>query len=148
MGMGSGGSGGGSSRFRGTYRPVSDINVTPFIDIMLVLLLVFMITAPLLTSGVNVNLPQTEAAPLTIQDAPIVITLTADRRLYIQNMAVDAKDMVSKLEAITNRNRDTTLFIRADSGISYGHVMGVMGMINSAGFSKVALVSAPTSTST
>lgn len=143
MSMGVNSSSSRPSRFRGTYRPVSDINVTPFIDIMLVLLLVFMITAPLLTSGVNVNLPQTKAAPLTVQDTPIVITLTADRRVYIQNMPVDIQNVVPKLEAITNRNRDTTLFIRADSAISYGHVMGVMGLINSAGFSKVALVSTP-----
>ncbi len=136
-----------SSRFSSAYRPVSDINVTPFIDIMLVLLVVFMITAPLLSSGVKVDLPKTKASGLEEKDKPLVITLDEKGGLYVQDLPVEQQNLLPKLEAMTARNHEATLYIKADRRISYGQVMKVMGLISDGGFSKVALVSLPAGTS-
>ena len=129
------------NRYRGTYRPVSEINVTPLVDVMLVLLIVFMISAPLLTVGVQVDLPKTKAASLKAKADPLVLSLTEKRELYIQESPVRLGQLVSKLNSITHRNYEAALYIRADQKIPYGHVMEVMGLINDAGYSKVSLIS-------
>ena len=125
---------------RRSYRPMSEINVTPFVDVMLVLLVVFMITAPLLTVGVPVDLPKANAPLLQGQDEPLTITVDAGGTIFIQETEVALDDLVPRLVAITDRKADTRIFLRGDQGINYGRVMEVMATIGSAGFTKVALV--------
>ena len=129
----------GRGRGRG-YVPMSEINVTPLVDVMLVLLVVFMITAPLLTAGVPVDLPKTEASKMVGQDEPLVITVNRDNELFLQETRVTLESLAARLRAITEIRRDTRIFIRADQGLAYGRVMEVMGALNLAGFSRVALV--------
>jgi biopolymer transport protein TolR len=120
--------------------PISQINVTPFVDVMLVLLVIFMITAPLLTVGVQVDLPETEAGPIRGDDEPLSITLTQDNVIFLQETEVQLEDLVAKLMAISDRRTDVRIFLRADENLPYGRVMAVMGTVNRAGFKKVALV--------
>jgi biopolymer transport protein TolR len=119
------------------------INVTPFVDVMLVLLIVFMVTAPLLTTGVQVDLPESQAEGLPGQDEPLSVTVTADGTIYLQETEVALADLVPRLAAITEENRDARIFIRGDRGLVYGRIMEVIGTINRAGFTRVALVSEP-----
>lgn len=131
----------GAGRRRKYSRPLmSQINVTPFVDVMLVLLVIFMITAPLLTVGVQVDLPKTEAGQVSGDDEPLSISITAEKLIFIQETETNLDDLVPKLLAISERRTDMRIFIRADETISYGEVMKVMGKINNAGFNKVALV--------
>ena len=123
--------------------PMSQINVTPFVDVMLVLLVIFMITAPLLTVGVEVDLPETDSPPLAGDDEPLSITITGDGTTYLQETEVTLADLIPKLRAITERRPDVRIFIRGDREISYGRVMEVMGVLNAAGFNNVALVTEP-----
>lgn len=127
-------------RRRRSRAPMSQINVTPFVDVMLVLLVIFMITAPLLTVGVQVDLPETEAGPIRGDDEPLTISITKDNVIYLQETEVQLGDLVPKLMAISERRTDTRIFMRADTDIPYGRVMEVMGTVNRAGFKKVALV--------
>ncbi len=129
---------GGGGRRR--YSPMSDINVTPFVDVMLVLLIVFMVTAPLLTVGVPVDLPKTEAAQLTDEIEPLVVTVREDGTIFLQETEVAADQLVPRLMAVTGAKPDTRIFVRGDRRIAYGSVMEVMGMVSSAGFSRVALL--------
>ncbi len=117
-----------------------DINVTPMVDVMLVLLVIFMVTAPLLTVGVQVDLPKTKAAVLHGQDEPLAITVDAEGRVYLQDTEIEAQALVPRLNAITNHNPDVRIFVRGDASIPYGRVMEVMGLVNAAGYRKVALV--------
>ncbi|MEQ8604609.1 MAG: protein TolR [Marivibrio sp.] len=134
-------SGGGGSRFNRTrYRPMSDINVTPFVDVMLVLLIVFMVTAPLLTVGVPVDLPETRAASLNDAEEPLVLTVDREGVVYIQETAIEEANLIARLRAVTGNNPDVRIFVRGDSQIRYGRVMEVMGQLSAAGFSKVALL--------
>ncbi|MDP6473488.1 MAG: protein TolR [Alphaproteobacteria bacterium] len=119
---------------------MSQINVTPFVDVMLVLLVIFMITAPLLTVGVQVDLPETVAGPIGGDDEPLAITITREDVIFLQESEIQLGDLVAKLMAISERRTDTRIFLRADSAIPYGRVMQVMGTVNQAGFKKVALV--------
>lgn len=137
MGMSMGSRGGGHSR---RFRPVAEINVTPMVDVMLVLLVIFMITAPMMTSGVQVDLPKTDAQPVKGDDQPISISLDGAGKVWLQETEVSRDDLVPKLRAIMGQKPDTRIFIRADKGIEYGQVMEVMGMLGGAGFEKVALV--------
>ena len=123
--------------------PMSQINVTPFVDVMLVLLVIFMITAPLLTVGVEVDLPETDSPPLSGDDEPLSITITGDGTTYLQEIEVSLTDLIPKLRAITERRPDVRIFIRGDREIEYGRVMEVMGVLNAAGFNNVALVTEP-----
>ena len=123
--------------------PMSQINVTPFVDVMLVLLVIFMITAPLLTVGVEVDLPETDSPPLSGDDEPLSITITGDGTTYLQEIEVTLTDLIPKLRAITERRPDVRIFIRGDREIEYGRVMEVMGVLNAAGFNNVALVTEP-----
>jgi biopolymer transport protein TolR len=122
------------------YRPMADINVTPLVDVMLVLLVVFMVTAPLLTVGVPVDLPQTQAPPINEPKEPTVITVNKEGELYIQDTNVPMDSLVAKLQAITNNNPDAVLYVRGDKDINYGKVLEVMSLISNAGFHKVSLV--------
>ena len=123
--------------------PMSQINVTPFVDVMLVLLVIFMITAPLLTVGVEVDLPETDSPPLSGDDEPLSITIAGDGTTYLQEIEVSLTDLIPKLRAITERRPDVRIFIRGDREIEYGRVMEVMGVLNAAGFNNVALVTEP-----
>ncbi len=125
---------------RRRYQPMSEINVTPFVDVMLVLLVVFMITAPLLTVGVQVDLPETTANNLPGDDEPLTVTIDSDGVLYLQELKVEIGELVPKLRAIAAERPDLRIFVRGDKAIDYGRVMQVMGTINAAGFTKVGLV--------
>ena len=119
---------------------MSEINVTPFVDVMLVLLIVFMVTAPLLTVGIPVDLPKVKANALTDQKDPIEITLKLDGTLYLGEALVEFENLIPRLNAITDQNTEARIYVRGDRVVSYGRVMEVMSIINSAGYIKVALV--------
>ncbi|MDP9195643.1 MAG: protein TolR [Pseudomonadota bacterium] len=140
--MGAGLSGparGGHGRHRG-YRPNSEINVTPLVDVMLVLLIVFMVTAPLLTVGVPVDLPRTEAPALNADKEPLYVTVQQDGRIFVQETEVRLDSIASKLKAVTESNPEARILVRGDKGISYGRMLEVMGSISAAGYKKVGLV--------
>lgn len=132
-------------RTGGVYRPMAEINVTPFVDVMLVLLIVFMVAAPLLTSGVAVDLPSSEASAIPDPDnKPIEITLAKDGKIYIGDTEIKEERLRFQLEAMMtagNTTEERRIYIRADQGLEYGRVMKMIGSINAAGFSKVALIS-------
>lgn len=133
------GQAGGRSR---AHRPMSEINVTPFVDVMLVLLVVFMITAPLLSAGVPIDLPRSDAKPITAEDnKPLEINITRDKAIYVGETPVDMDKLTSLLTAMTENDPERRIFIRADQGLGYGEVMEVLGTLNRAGFRKVALMS-------
>jgi biopolymer transport protein TolR len=134
------GSGGGRSR----YRPLSEINVTPIVDVMLVLLIVFMVTAPLMTSGVNVDLPKTNAAPVAQDATPITVSIAADGKVYLGDDAMDLPDLVAKLQAASQNQPDRRIFVRGDKDVPYGRIIEVMGTITQGGFTKVALLAEQT----
>jgi biopolymer transport protein TolR len=125
---------------RRASRPMSDINVTPMVDVMLVLLVIFMVTAPLLTVGVQVDLPKTQAAALAGKDEPLAVSVDSQGRIFLQETEVEIDALAPRLVAITHNNSEARIFVRGDRAINYGRVMEVMGTINAAGFSKVALV--------
>jgi biopolymer transport protein TolR len=114
--------------------------VTPLVDVMLVLLIVFMIAAPLLSSGVAVDLPQADSSPLPGQDEPLSVTVDAGGRVYLQDSEIALDQLAPRLQAITGRKPDARIFVRGDKGVDYGTVMGVVSAINRAGFTKVALL--------
>jgi len=129
------------TRTRHRFQPMSAINVTPMVDVMLVLLVIFMVTAPLLTVGVPVDLPQAKAPSITEPKEPLVITVDAQGKLYLQNAAVGGDDeLAPKLTAITGRNPDAVIYVRGDKSIDYGRILEVMGLVSSAGFTKVSLI--------
>jgi biopolymer transport protein TolR len=121
-------------------RPISEINVTPFVDVMLVLLIVFMVTAPLLTVGVPVDLPQTRAKSLGEDREPLAVTIDKAGKLFLQNTPIDVDQLVPKLTAISNNGYDQRIFVRGDKAVDYGKVMEVMGLLNAAGFTRIGLV--------
>src|ERR1700757_987149 len=127
----------------GRYRPMSEINVTPLVDVMLVLLVVFMVAAPLLTVGVPVDLPQTQAPPINEPKEPLVITINGEGHLFIQETEVPTEWLVPRLGAITGNNPDAVLYVRGDKTINYGRVLEVMSLVSSAGFRKVSLIAVP-----
>jgi biopolymer transport protein TolR len=123
-----------------SHRPLAEINVTPFVDVMLVLLIVFMVTAPLLTVGVPVDLPKTRAQTLGQDREPLSITVKADGRIFLQNTPVAEEELVSRLSAIAENGYDQRVFVRGDKSVDYGRVMQVMGLLNAAGFTRIGLV--------
>lgn len=125
---------------RGRKQLMSEINITPFVDVMLVLLVVFMVTAPMMISGINVDLPKTTSSPLSGKDEPLTITVTDKEMVYIQDVAIDKKDLVAKLEAITKAKKDSRILVRGDKKVNYGVVMEVVGSINAAGYNHISLV--------
>ena len=132
----------GGRRRRGVprYGAMADINMTPFIDVMLVLLIIFMVAAPLLATGVAVDLPQTKAGPLNIDQKPISIAINDQGQLFLMDAPVAADELIAKLQAIAKDGFDERIYLRADKGIMYGKVAEVMASLTSAGYKKVALV--------
>ncbi len=122
---------------------MSEINVTPFVDVMLVLLVVFMITAPLLTVGVPVDLPKTRADAIPGQDEPLSVSLDAQNRIWVQEREVELASLGPLLKEVSGNKPDVRIFVRGDKGISYGRVLEVMSEISTAGFTRVALVAQP-----
>lgn len=126
----------------GSYRPMAEINVTPFVDVMLVLLIVFMVAAPLLTAGVTVDLPQSKAKAIQDEDnKPIEVSLDKNGKLYIGETEMKEDRLLLQLKAMTEGQKEPRIYIRADKGLEYGRVMTMIGNINAAGFTKVALIS-------
>ena len=119
---------------------MSEINVTPFVDVMLVLLIVFMVTAPLLTVGIPVDLPKVKASALTDQKDPIEITIKLDGTLYLGETEVEVENLIPRLKAISDQNTEARIYVRGDRVVAYGRIMEIMALINSAGYVKVALV--------
>lgn len=129
---------------RGRRALNSEINVTPFVDVMLVLLIVFMITAPLLTTGIDVSLPKTSADTLQVSnDEPLYVTLQLDGTLFIQDTVVERTELVAKLIAITGEGFESRILLRTDEGASAGDFVEVMGDVRNAGFSNLAIVTDP-----
>jgi len=139
-----GGQSGGRGRRRGRSAPMAEINITPMVDVMLVLLIIFMVAAPLLTVGVPVQLPETAANALpTEQEEPLTITLAADGRLLIQSTEETRETLIPKLRAVAAERSDNKVFLRADGTIAYAQVMEIMGALNAAGFNNIGLVTDP-----
>ena len=128
------------SRILKRNKTISQINVTPMVDVMLVLLVIFMITAPLLTVGIPINLPKTKAKALPEDQTPLSITINKDEKIFLQDSEIDLENLVPRLIAISKNKSDRKIFIRADKILSYGEVVKIMGLISSAGFNKIALV--------
>ncbi len=129
-----------STGFSRRHKPMSEINVTPFVDVMLVLLVVFMVAAPLLTVGVPVDLPNSLAKALPENTKPLSLTIDKDGKLYLQDEAIDLNELVPRLKVIFEGRKDDRIYIHGDSSVDYGVIMKVMGRMNGAGFSRVALV--------
>ena len=119
---------------------MSEINVTPFVDVMLVLLIVFMVTAPLLTVGIPVDLPKVKASALTDQKDPLEITVKIGGQIYLGESEVDVENLIPRLNAITELNKEARIYVRGDRVVAYGRIMEIMSLVNSAGYIKVALV--------
>jgi biopolymer transport protein TolR len=136
-----GGRRGKGQRRSSSYRPMSEINVTPMVDVMLVLLIVFMVAAPLLTVGVPVDLPKAQAPAINENKEPLVVTVNAEGKIFLQETVLDNDDtLVPRLQAITHNNPEASIYVRGDRAINYGRVLEVMSMISAAGFTKVSLV--------
>lgn len=124
------------------HGPVNEINMTPFIDIMLVLLIIFMITAPLMTVGVEVDLPETEAGTMNENVEPLVVSINKNGQIFIMETPTELKVLVPRLLAMTKQNKETTIYVQADRIVPYAKLMEVMGRLNKSGFKKVGLIGA------
>ncbi len=133
-----------SGKGRSRYRPMAEINVTPMVDVMLVLLIIFMVAAPLMTVGVPVDLPKTQASALNQENEPITITVNPEGKIFLQETEVPIEGLVAQLQAIARNQApgapERRIFVRGDRAISYGRVMEVMGTISAGGFTRVALL--------
>ena len=123
--------------------PMSEINVTPFVDVMLVLLIIFMVTAPLLTVGVQVDLPESSADSLPEEQEPLTLTINSKGEIFVQEAKVEYDSVIAKILAVSKNRTDTRIYVRGDKTIIYGRVLEVMGMLSGSGFTKVALISEP-----
>ena len=130
----------GRGAWRARLKPNSAINVTPFVDVMLVLLVIFMVTAPLLTVGVPVNLPQTHARQMSDDKEPLAITIKQNGDIFLQETPIQLDELVPKLTAIAKNGYDEKIYVRGDKSVDYGKVMEVMGELNAAGFKRLGLV--------
>ena len=128
---------------RSEREPMSEINVTPFVDVMLVLLIIFMVTAPLLTVGVQVDLPETSADTLPEESEPLTLTINSKGEVFIQETKIEFDKLIKKILAVSNNRTDTRIYVRGDKTINYGRVLEVMGKLSGSGFTKVALISEP-----
>ncbi|HVJ78491.1 MAG TPA: biopolymer transporter ExbD [Hyphomicrobium sp.] len=126
-----------------TYKPLAEINVTPFVDVMLVLLIIFMVAAPLMVQGVPLDLPKTSATKLGAIKKPMVVSLSPDGKLYIRDEEVTPQTLVSRLTEIKSTEGDGVVYVRADRKIAYGDVMELLGKVGDSGFSHVSLLSQP-----
>ncbi len=141
MGMSAGGAKSGGRRGRrGGNGPISEINVTPLVDVMLVLLIVFMVAAPLMTMGVPIDLPQTRARAMPVNAKPITVTVTPDGAISIDNEPVTLDALVSTVQSLATAGTDERLYVRGDSTAQYGMIMAVMGALSGAGFDKIGLI--------
>ena len=140
MSVGAKNSGGGRRRRGGKKAPMSEINVTPFVDVMLVLLIIFMVAAPLMTVGVPIDLPQTSANALNSDTQPITISVNANGQIHLQETEIQAAEVADKLQAIATTGYNERIFVRADSVAAYGVVADVMARIQAAGFKNIGLV--------
>lgn len=139
-----GGNGGGRSRRRRTARPMADINVTPMVDVMLVLLIIFMVAAPMLTVGVPIDLPKTGANQMeSATEPPLEISISGDGKIFLQETELQLDEIVPKLKAISENNSEARIYVRGDSATNYGLISKVLGAINGAGFTRVGLVQLP-----
>ena len=129
------------NKTRGRGRLMSEINVTPMVDVMLVLLIIFMITSPMLVAGIEVDLPETKSSPISGQDTPIVISVNKQGEIFITETKIPAVELVTKLTNITQEKKDTRIFVKGDKNLSYGKIVEIMAEIHNAGFTKVALIS-------
>ena len=146
MAMGSAGAGGSSGRRRRggrKHKPMADINMTPFIDVMLVFLIIFMVAAPLLTTGVPLDLPQTGAQSLNLEKQPLVVSIKADGKVFLMETEITLEELVPKLQAVSKTGPDERIYLRGDKSIAYGRVAEVMAVLTTAGYRKVALVNEP-----
>ena len=139
------GNSGGRSRRRGRRGPnkaqvMSEINVTPFVDVMLVLLIIFMVTAPLLTVGVPIDLPETKASQLNAESEPITISVKKEGGIYLQETEIPLVELVAKLKAIAKNGYEERIFVRGDKGATYGDVIEVMALISSSGYKRLAMI--------
>uniref|UniRef100_UPI001356A4B6 protein TolR n=1 Tax=Roseomonas sp. 18066 TaxID=2681412 RepID=UPI001356A4B6 len=134
----------GGGKGRGRYRAMAEINVTPLVDVMLVLLIIFMVAAPMMTSGVPIDLPKAQASALNQETEPLTISVNAEGRIFLQETEVPIEGLVAQLQAIMREQRpgapERRIFVRGDRGINYGRVMELMGTVSAAGFTKVALL--------
>ena len=128
-------------RHRGRYRPLAEINVTPLVDVMLVLLIIFMVTAPLMSSAVNVDLPKANATPINQDVEPITVSVDASGKVFMADSEVQLPELVTRLQAVAKDQKDRRIFVRGDKSNSYGRIIEVMGTIVQGGFTKVALLS-------
>ena len=138
--MGVGVTNDGVNGSRGKAHLMAEINVTPFVDVMLVLLIVFMVAAPLLTVGVTVDLPEAQSNPISETGEPLSVTIQADGTIFVQETMVELDNLIPRLEAIAEAGYDQRIYVRGDKAANYGEVMTIMGRINSAGFRSLALV--------
>lgn len=122
---------------------MSDINVTPLVDVMLVLLIVFMVAAPLMTVGVPIELPKTQAKQINTSTEPLTVSVSADRTIHLQNTVIKLEELAPKLQALAKNGNQEQLMVRADTAVPYGAVMEVMGVLNQAGYTKIGLVTSP-----
>ena len=121
-------------------KSISEINVTPFVDVMLVLLIIFMVTAPLLTSGIKVNLPESTSILKNEKNDPVTVTINSNGEIFLQKKKFSANGLIKKLKALKSQNKDLKIYIKGDKKLNYGKVMDLMSFINKSGFKKVALV--------
>ena len=133
----------GGAHARRRFKPSAEINVTPFVDVMLVLLIVFMVAAPLLTVGVEVDLPDTEARAITTSEEPLTLTIQADGGLFLMDTAIAFEELAPRLAAISGEGSEARIYIRADDGASYGEVMRVMARVSASGYTNIGLVTDP-----
>lgn len=140
MSMGAGGGGGGKRRRKRRSALVSEINITPFVDVMLVLLIIFMVAAPLLTVGVPIDLPETQAKALTPETDPIQISVDREGKVFIQESEISADDILAQLQAIAQNGYEERIYVRGDRDADYGTVMKIMARISAAGYKKIGLV--------
>ena len=136
----SGGNRGGNGRGRGRYRPMAEINVTPMVDVMLVLLIIFMVAAPLLTVGVPIDLPETQAKALNSETQPITVSINNKGQVFLQETEIPVDEIVAKLQAISKTGYDERIYVRGDKDADYGTVMKVMARISAAGYRNLGLV--------
>ncbi|MEE9313390.1 MAG: protein TolR [Rhizobiaceae bacterium] len=140
MSVGSSGISGGRRRRSKRHVPMSEINVTPFVDVMLVLLIIFMVAAPLLTVGVPIDLPETQAKPLNSETQPISISIREGGQVFLQETEISIEELIPKLKAIAKNGYEERLYVRGDKTTDYGTVMRIMGALNQAGYKKIGLV--------
>ena len=128
---------------RGSHRLMSEINVTPFVDVMLVLLIIFMVTAPMMMQGVDVNLPRTTTQPIATEEERLIISITAKREIFLNEYKITMESLQSKMQTIYQNRPDKSVFLRADQGLPYGFVMKVMAAVRQSGIKRIGMVTEP-----